>query len=480
MSTTTHSSSTDSSSTRASSTALPRSTPSEQGVDARGISAFIEAADADPGVELHSLMVLRHGTVVAEGWWSPYAPQLPHLLYSLSKSVTATALGIAVAEGLVDFDATVLSYFPELDADVTDARSRAILVRHVLAMASGHTAETVDRARREGDGDLLRGFLRLPPESDPGTVFAYNQPCTFAVSAIVQRVSGQSLRDYLRPRLLDPLGIPPVGWITDPTGREIGYSGLHATTDAVARLGQLYLQRGSWAGRQLVTEDFVAEATREHIDTTGEGDPDWDHGYGFQLWLNGPGRGYRFDGAYGQFALVLPELDAVVAITSACTDTQALLTLAWTHLLPALAAPPLPGDAADAEAALGARTRTLVLPSLGGLAARPARLRPESGSEPASLTAVHVEGDGTLVLGDSGAPLRLPAVADAGWHVDGPLAVTAGSTGDDAALVEVAFIQTPHRLDLELEVAAGTFRGRWHTAPLHVQPLASYRSPQPR
>lgn len=461
-------------------TALPRSTPSQQGVDARGVTAFLDAAQAEPGVELHSLMVLRHGSVVAEGWWSPYGPQLPHLLYSVSKSFTATALGIAVAEGLVDLDATVLSYVPELDAEVTDARSRATLVRHVLAMASGHHQEMAEAARRDGEGDLLRGLLRLPPEGDPGTVFAYNQPCTYAVSAIVQRVSGMSLRDYLRPRLLDPLGIPAVGWTTDRLGREIGYSGLHATTDAVARLGQLWLARGSWQGRELVPASFVAEATQRHSDTTGEGPPDWDHGYGFQLWLNGPGRGYRFDGAYGQFALVLPELDAVIAITSACTDTQALLTMAWTHLLPALADPQLPPDAADAEAALTARLTRLSLPSLGGVALQPGELRAEPGSEPTDLRAVRVADDGSLVLVGSRGELPVPAAPDAGWHGEGPVAVTAGPGDDGSALVRVAFVETPHRIDLELDLHAGTFRGRWHTAPLGDVPLGQLRSPEPR
>jgi CubicO group peptidase (beta-lactamase class C family) len=120
---------------------LPVSNPSAQGVDPAGIAAFLDAVEAEPTIEPHSLMILRHGSVVAQGWWSPFSRNRVHLLYSLSKSFTSTAAGFAVAEGLVDLDRSVLSYFPELDSDVVDPRSRALLVRHVASMASGHTAE---------------------------------------------------------------------------------------------------------------------------------------------------------------------------------------------------------------------------------------------------------------------------------------------------------------------------------------------------
>ncbi|WP_219815343.1 serine hydrolase [Rathayibacter sp. AY1B5] len=262
---------------------LPRSTPSARSVDAEGVLAFVEAVEAAPGVELHGLMIVQGGDVVAEGWWAPYSAERLHLFYSLSKSFTSTAVGLAVAEGLVDLDATVLSYFPELDAEVTDPRSRAIRVRHVLAMASGHSAETIDRAEALDPVDLVRGFLLLPPEQEPGSVFAYNQPCTFAAAAIVQRVSGQSLTDYLRPRLLDPLGIGDVAWQRDDSGRELGYSGLHATTEAAAALGLLYLQEGRWGDRRILSPEWVAEATRAHVPTHEDGGPDWQQCYGFQF-----------------------------------------------------------------------------------------------------------------------------------------------------------------------------------------------------
>ena len=218
------------------SSVFPRSTPSSPGVDATGVEAFLDAMQAHPNVELHSLMLLRNGHVVTEGWWAPYTPDRVHLLYSLSKSFTAAAAGFAVAEGLLDLDRTVLSYFPELNADITDPCSRSILVRHVAAMASGHRTETIDRAVALDPAEPVRGFLLIPPDAEPGSCFAYNQPCTYALAAIVQRESGQSLVDYLTPRLFDPLGIGPVGWQQHPPGRALGFTGLHATTDAVAKL----------------------------------------------------------------------------------------------------------------------------------------------------------------------------------------------------------------------------------------------------
>ncbi len=336
-------------------------------MDARGILAFLDALDAATDVEMHSIMLLRHGVVVAEGWWAPYGPDRAHLLYSLSKSFTSTALGFAVAEGLVNLDDTVLSHFPEYDAEITDPRARRIRVRHVAAMASGHEIDTLDLALQNDPVDLVRGFLLVPPDREPGSVFAYNQPCTFSIAAIIQRAAGMPLTEYLRPRLWDPLGIGEVGWLTDGYGREIGFSGMHAATDAIAKLGQLYLQRGRWGDRQLLDPGWVDEATRSHIDNPQGENPDWRQGYGFQFWM--ARHGYRGDGAYGQFCVILPEHDAVLAITGQSIDMQAVLDAAWAHLLPALTS----GDAdaggsatADAEGLLAERLASAALQPLHG------------------------------------------------------------------------------------------------------------------
>ncbi|MFI9344684.1 serine hydrolase domain-containing protein [Streptomyces sp. NPDC052773] len=475
---------------------LPSSTPAAQGVDASGVLAFLDALDAAPEIEPHSLMILRHGHVVAAGWWAPYTPDRPQLLYSLSKSFTATAAALAAAEGLIDFDAPVISYFPEFAADITDPRSRAMLVRHVATMAGGHLAETLDAARALDPAELVRGFLLLPPDRDPGTVFAYNQPTTYTLAAIVQRVTGQPLTDFLRPRLFDPLGIGEAAWLRDRTGRELGFSGLHATTDAVARLGQLYLNDGVWEGVRLLPEGWVAEATRPHIPTAGGmGDTDradWDQGYGCQFWMSR--HGYRGDGAYGQFCLVLPEHDAVVVTTAQTERMQQLLDLVWEHLLPAFGTAP-PTGRERTEAALRERLSRLALAPAPGRTTPPQRADdwaaaafiPKGGvcaAQPGlSAVAVREDADGwTVALTDDGHDLVLRLGDGAGWTVAEepvPTAVSGGWTDPGTLALDVLFLETPHHLLITCTLPDRTFTARWSTQPLHGGPLRTRRAPRP-
>ncbi|MEU0944099.1 serine hydrolase domain-containing protein [Streptomyces canus] len=470
---------------------LPTSTPAAQGVDAAGVQAFLDALEADPHLEPHSLMLLRHGQVVASGWWAPYAPDRPQLLYSLSKSFTATAAGFAVAEGLIRLDDPVISYFPEFEAEVTDPRSRAMLVRHVASMASGHVEETLDRARAQDRDELVRGFLLVPPDREPGTVFAYNQPATYTLAAIVQRVTGQKLTEYLRPRLFDPLGVGEVAWIADRRGRELGFSGLHATTDAVARLGQLYLRGGVWEDERLLPESWVVEATRvqiAHEAAMADGWSDWQQGYGFQFWM--ARHGYRGDGAYGQFCVVLPEQDAVLAITSETVDMQKVLDLVWEHLLPAFGPGARPGAEA-ADAALAARLARLALPPAEGKPAPADRSQdwntaftPFGGTcagQP-TLTAIEVDPGGRVTLVDDGDRLELGLGAgENGWTVVDepvPVAVSGGWSDAETLVVDIAFLETPHHLLVTCSLAERTFTARWRTQPLHGGPLRRMRAPR--
>ncbi|AZM63871.1 MULTISPECIES: serine hydrolase domain-containing protein [unclassified Streptomyces] len=472
---------------------LPASTPAEQGVDAQGVHAFLDGLEADPGIEPHSLMILRHGRLVASGWWAPYTARRPHLLYSLSKSFTATAAALAKAEGLIDFDAPVLSYFPEFEADITDPRSRAMLVRHVASMASGHESETVDEAFGTDPAEPVRGFLLQPPGRDPGTVFAYNQPCTYTLGAIVQRVTGESLTDYLRPRLFDPLGIGGTTWQRDRTGREIGFSGLYAATDAVARLGQLYLDDGVRQGRRLLPEGWAARASRPHIPTAGamreEDRKDWDRGYGHQFWISR--HGFRGDGAYGQFCLVLPEQDAVIAATTATERMQEYLELVWRHLLPAFRPAPLTGRE-EADAALRERLGSLALPSADGSPAPPQGARewsdavftPEGGvcADQPKLTEARVTADAggwTLRLTEDGDVLGARCDGP-GWTVTErpvPVAVSGGWGDGGTFSADVVFLETPHRLRVLCSLTDGTFRAHWLTRPLHPWPLRKLGAP---
>lgn len=314
-------------------TPLPRRDPTEVGVDPAAVLRFVEAVDADADIELHSVMVVRGGAVAAEGWWAPHTPERPRLLYSLSKGFTSAALACALDEGLVGLDDTLLSHFPELDGVVADPRSRAITLRHLATMASGHDHDMLDDVLERDLENPVRGFLQLPPPHEPGTHFYYNQLCTYSLAAVLQRVSGEPLSSYLRPRLFEPLGIGPVGWQSWPPGQQVGFTGLFARTEDVAKLGLLFLRKGRWGDDQLIPEWYVDEATSWHVDSTpGQENADWRQGYGYQFWQSR--HGYRGDGAFGQFCIVLPEYDAVVALTGGTQAMQEVLEHVWALLLP--------------------------------------------------------------------------------------------------------------------------------------------------
>jgi len=337
---------------------LPRSTPEAQGIASAAVLAFVEDAVANLD-ELHSFMLLRHGNVVAEGWWAPYAADRQHMLFSLSKRFTSTAAGLAATEGRLSLDDTVLSFFPEDTPPEVGENLAAMRVRHLLAMATGHDEDTTGSLRRDPDGNWARAFLAQPVEHEPGTHFLYNSGATYMVSAIVQKVTGQRALDYLGPRLFAPLGIVGATWETCPRGIDVGGWGLNVTTEDIAKFGQLYLADGLWGERRLLPEGWVAEATAKQVSNGSDPNNDWNQGYGYQFWRCRHGA-YRGDGAFGQFCVVLPAQDAVVAITAGIGDMGAVLKRIWERLLPAMGPKPLPEDAV-AHDALRQRLAGLVL-----------------------------------------------------------------------------------------------------------------------
>lgn len=347
---------------------FPRSAPEAQGIASSAILGFVEAVEANIDV-LHSFMLVRHGQVVAEGWWAPYASDLPHMLFSLSKSYTSTGVGLAVAEGYFSIDDPVISFFPDETPKRVGKNLAAMQVRHLLTMSTGQSEEGLSRTARRRDGNWVRGFLGKSVKYRPGTRFLYNSGATYMLSAIIQKTTGQTLLEYLTPRLFEPLGIEGATWETCPRGINTGGWGLTVKTEDIARLGQLYLQRGSWQGRQLLPEAWVAEASRKQIDNGDDPSSDWAQGYGYQFWRCRHNL-YRGDGAFGQYCIVMPEQDAVLAITSGVDNMQAVMNQAWDHLLPALGDGTLPADAAG-EAALRAKLASLVLPAQTGEAASP-------------------------------------------------------------------------------------------------------------
>jgi CubicO group peptidase (beta-lactamase class C family) len=473
---------------------LPRSAPADQHVDPAAVLAFVDAVDSDPAIELHSLMVLRHGQVVAEGWWAPHTPERSRLLYSLSKSFTSTALGFALSEGLLDLDDTVVSHFPEFAAEIIDPGSRSVTLRHLASMASGHNREMMQEALSRDPHEPVRGFLTIPPDEAPGTLFAYSQPCTYTLASVIQRAAGVTLTEYLRPRLFDPLGIGKVGWLTWPPGREQGFSGLFARTEDVAKLGQLYLQRGRWDGTQLIPESYVAQATTRHIDTPDQDNVDWRQGYGFQFWMSR--HGYRGDGAFGQFCVVLPEQDAVVATTGGTEAMQAVLDHLWTHLLPGLDST-RPDDSAQPD--LEKRLLGLGLPPC---AAQPSPPRWEDWTEapfpvapapgglpsgPLSSIQLRVADQRLEVtIAEPANALTFP-VGVTDWltstphDIQGgrvPIATSGGWLDEDTLRLEVIFLETPHRMDITCSLPARTAEAVWRHPPLDGGSLRTLHRPR--
>lgn len=343
---------------------LPRSAPQAQGVSSAAIQGFLDAAERDVH-HLHSVMLLRHGHVIAEGWWDPYGPRYPHMLFSLSKSFTSTAIGMLTAEGKLSVDDPVLGFFPDEAPAAPSGRLRAMRVRHLLSMSTGHAEEPLrGSGGRQGVVNWARAFLEHPIEHEPGAHFLYNSAATYMLSAIVTRLTGTRMLDYLQPRLFEPLGIADPTWETSPQGIDTGGWGLSVTTEDVARFGQLYLQRGAWNGERLVQEAWVDQATSRQIGNGPSPNPDWEQGYGYQFWRCRHDA-YRGDGAFGQFCVVMPAQDAVVAITSGVQNLQRGLDLVWRHLLPAMRDAPLPDDRAAAEALAGRMGRLRLPPPAG-------------------------------------------------------------------------------------------------------------------
>jgi CubicO group peptidase (beta-lactamase class C family) len=251
--------------------------PEAVGVASSAVARFVDALRAG-GQEYHSFMLVRCGAVIAEGWWKPYAPDLPHMLYSLSKSLTSSAVGLAVAEGRLSVDDPVLRFFPEEAPARPSANLVAMRVRHLLSMSTGHTAEALDVAGSPRSRTWAKLVLSRKVERPPGTQFVYNNGASYLLSAIVQKLTGERLLHYLTPRLLEPLGIEGATWEACPRGVDAGGWGLSLRTEDIARFGLLYLQKGVWEGRRLLPEAWVDEATRSHIANGITPDSDWERG----------------------------------------------------------------------------------------------------------------------------------------------------------------------------------------------------------
>jgi len=343
---------------------LPRSVPEAEGVSSEGIVAFLDSA-AKSRHEFHSFMFLRHGKVIAEGWWDPYKPELRHTLYSTSKSFTSTAVGFAVSENRLTVNDKVISFFPEYLPETVSPFLADMTVKDLLTMSAGQDPDPTFTVRAT-DTNWVRAFLALPLVNDPGSKFLYNSMATYMLSAIVQKVTGEKVIDYLTPRLFEPLGIEGMDWEVDPRGINTGGWGLRVKTEDMAKFGQLYLQKGEWNGKQLIPASWIEEATTFKIDQAPDArqaakdSSDWMQGYCYQFWRS-RNNGFRADGAYGQYIIVLPDKDAVIAITAESPDMQDEINLVWKYILPCIKDEPLPENSVMA-ASLKEKLASLALP----------------------------------------------------------------------------------------------------------------------
>jgi CubicO group peptidase (beta-lactamase class C family) len=345
-------------------TSLPRSYPEAEGVSSQGIIDFLDAA-AKSNHEFHSLMFVRHGKVIAEGWWSPYKPELRHTLYSTSKSFTATAVGFAVSEKKLSVDDKVVSFFPDQLPDTVSKFLSALKVKDLLSMSAGQDPDPTFKVVTS-ENNWVKSFLSVPIVHEPGTKFLYNTLVTYMLSAIVQKATGEKVIDYLKPRLFQPLSIDGMDWEVDPKGINCGGWGLRLRTEDMAKFGQLFLQKGKWNGSQVLPASWIQDASTLKIyqapdaPQSKKDSSDWMQGYCYQMWRCRH-NAFRADGAYGQYIIVMPDQDAVIAITAETADMQSELNLVWDYLLPAIKGEKLAQNS-SLNIQLKQRLSTLVLP----------------------------------------------------------------------------------------------------------------------
>ncbi len=342
-----------------------RVTPEAVGVPSAAVDWLLDRLE-EGWTEPHGLMLMRHGKVFAEGWWNPYAPGIRHGLQSHTKTYAATAVGIAYTEGLLSLDERIIDIFPDKAPAEPSENLKMLKVRDVLCMGCG-----MDEMPRPSL-DWIRDFLAVPVKHVPGTTYMYNSTGSTLLGAIVREKTGLGLHDYLKPRLFDKIGIcaENLRWMRMPDGMEVGGGGLLATTEDNLRLMKLYADGGVWDGERILAEDYVALATTLQNESATEeavNPPAKDNfvGYGYQIWMCRPKGVYRADGAMGQFTIVVPDRDMIIAITENASGAhwaQKTLDIMWEFLERLPGADALPENA-EASGRLARRLRSLSLPN---------------------------------------------------------------------------------------------------------------------
>lgn len=327
---------------------LPESLPEEVGIPSAAISGFINRLQAQR-LPMHSMMIIRHGRVAAEGYWKPFTKAFKHRMYSVSKSFVALAIGLLEAEGKLSLSDRVVDFFPDkLPESGVHPYTAQMTVRDLLMMASGHASTCYKRC---DEPDWLRAFFIVPPTHLPGTVFSYDTSATVTLTAIIEKLSGASFLDYMRPHALDAIGFSadayclttPAQLDNRPDGVSHGGSAVICTTRDLAKVALLVMRQGRWGDRQLLPAAFVQAAVSRQIDTSNQSAPtlvDDRQGYGYQIWRL-RNNGFCFKGMGGQLAICLPDQDLLVVTTG---DTQSIagggyqvvFDAVWEELMPHL------------------------------------------------------------------------------------------------------------------------------------------------
>lgn len=284
--------------------AFVRATPESQGISSDLFAALLRELDASKDTEMHHFMALRHGKVICECNFAPYPKGMWHITHSMCKSITGMAIGMLIEEEKLKLDENIYDIFPDHINAFSKIFRPVITVENLLTMTSG---VTFNESGIVSGNDWLGSFLNASVNGKPGTEFQYNSLNTYVLSAIVTKRTGETLTEYLTPRLFGPLGITKYYWETCPKGITKGGWGLLLCAEDMAKLGQLYLQRGKWNGQQLVSEYWIEISTARHLKTQND-----TYGYGYQLWMEQRPGSFEYNGMLGQNVIIYPDMDMVL------------------------------------------------------------------------------------------------------------------------------------------------------------------------
>ena len=284
--------------------AFVRATPESQGISSDLFAALLRELDASKDTEMHHFMALRHGKVICECNFAPYPKGMWHITHSMCKSITGMAIGMLIEEEKLKLDENIYDIFPDHINAFSKIFRPVITVENLLTMTS---SVTFNESGIVSGNDWLGSFLNASVNGKPGTEFQYNSLNTYVLSAIVTKRTGETLTEYLTPRLFGPLGITKYYWETCPKGITKGGWGLFLCAEDMAKLGQLYLQRGKWNGQQLVSEYWIEISTARHLKTQND-----TYGYGYQLWMEQRPGSFEYNGMLGQNVIIYPDMDMVL------------------------------------------------------------------------------------------------------------------------------------------------------------------------